>query len=57
VVILATINPITYILQGMRELALEGWDVGSLSAASGSIAAFAILTLSLTLAALRSRTA
>ena len=54
---LATINPITYLLQGMRALVLEGWDLESLLAAFGSIAGFAIVTLSLTLAALRSRTA
>jgi ABC-2 type transport system permease protein len=54
---LATLNPITYILQGMREMILEGWDLGSLAAAFGSIGGFALVTLSLTLAALRSRTA
>ncbi len=54
---LATLNPITYILQGMRTLILEGWDVGSLVAAFASIAGFALFTLTLTLAALRSRTA
>jgi ABC-2 type transport system permease protein len=54
---LATINPVTYILQGMRHLVLDGWSLGSLAAAFGSIAGFAAVTLSLTLAALRSRTA
>ncbi len=54
---LATINPITYILQGMRELILEGWDAGSLVGAFASIAGFGVFTLTLTLAALRSRTA
>jgi len=54
---LATINPITYILQGMRDLVLEGWDLRSLLGALASIAGFATVTLTLTLAALRSRTA
>lgn len=54
---LATINPITYILQGMRGLVLDGWDVGSLAAAFASIAGFAVFTFTLTLAALRSRAA
>jgi ABC-2 type transport system permease protein len=54
---LATINPVTYILQGMRHLVLEGWSLSSLAAAFGSIGGFAAVTLSLTLAALRSRTA
>lgn len=54
---LATINPVTYVLQGMRDLTLEGWDVGSLAAALGAIAGISAFTLSLTLAALRSRVA
>jgi ABC-type multidrug transport system permease subunit len=54
---LATLNPITYILQGMRGLILDGWDAGSLIAAFASIAGFAVFTFMLTLAALRSRTA
>ncbi len=53
---LATINPVTYVLQGMRHLVLEGWSVGSLAGALGAISGMAIFTLSLTLAALRSRT-
>ncbi len=54
---LATINPITYILQGMRGLVLDGWDFGSLAAAFAAIVGFTAFTLALTLAALRSRTA
>lgn len=54
---LATINPITYILQGMRGLVLDGWDLGSLAAAFAAIIGLAAITLTLTLAALRSRTA
>ena len=53
---LATINPVTYILQGMRHLILDGWDWGSLAGALGSIAGLAAFTLTLTLLALRGRT-
>jgi ABC-2 type transport system permease protein len=53
---LATINPVTYVLQGMRHLVLEGWDWGSVAGALGAIAGIGVVTLSLTLAALRSRT-
>jgi ABC-2 type transport system permease protein len=52
---LATINPITYVLQGMRGLVLDGWDLGSLAGAFASIIGLAAFTLSLTLAAMRSR--
>jgi ABC-2 type transport system permease protein len=54
--VLATINPVTYVLQGMRDLILEGWDWQSLAGALGSIAGLAAFTLSLTLLALRGRT-
>jgi ABC-2 type transport system permease protein len=54
---LATINPVTYILQGMRDLILEGWDAQSFLGAIASIVGIGAVTLSLTMAALRSRTA
>ncbi len=54
---LATINPVTYILQGMRHLILEGWDWRSLAEALAAIVGIGACTLSLTLLALRSRTA
>jgi ABC-2 type transport system permease protein len=53
---LATINPVTYILQGMRDLTLDGWDWRSLAGAFASIGGLAAFTLSLTLLALRGRT-
>ena len=53
---LATINPITYILQGMRHLILEGWSWSHFGGALASIAGMAAFTLTMTLAALRSRT-
>lgn len=54
---LATINPVTYILQGMRDLILEGWDVQSFFGALAAIFGIGAFTLTLTLTALRSRTA
>jgi ABC-2 type transport system permease protein len=54
---LATINPVTYILQGMRDLILEGWDPASLAAALAAIGGIGAFTMTLTLLALRSRTA
>lgn len=54
---LANLNPVTYILQGMRPLVLDGWDWAALAKAAGAIAAFGAFTLSLTLLALRARTA
>src|SRR2546426_10714209 len=52
----ATINPVTYTLEAMRYLVLQGWSVESLAKAVGSIAGFAVFTISITLAALRWRT-
>ena len=54
---LATINPVTYILQGMRHLILEGWSWGSLLGAFGAIVGLGSFTLTLALSALRWRTA
>jgi ABC-2 type transport system permease protein len=53
---LATINPVTYVLEGCRSLVLDGWEWDRLAYALLSIAGLAVFTLSLTLAALRSRT-
>ncbi len=54
---LATINPVTYVLEGMRGLVLDGWDAGSLAAAFGAIAGLGAFTGGLVALALRSRTA
>jgi ABC-2 type transport system permease protein len=53
---LATINPVTYILEGMRHLILYGWDWGAVGGALASIMGLGVFTMSLTLAALRGRT-
>ncbi len=54
---LATINPVTYLLEGMRDLVLNGWDPASLAAAFGAILGIAAVTLTASVLALRSRTA
>ena len=54
---LATINPVTYIVEGQRDLILDGWDAGSLAACFGSIAGLGSFTLTLVFWGLRSRTA
>jgi len=54
---LATINPVTYILEGMRDLILVGWGLQSFAAALAAIFGIGAVTLTLTLMALRSRTA
>lgn len=54
---LATINPVTYVLEGLRALVLEGWEWDKLAYALLSIGGLGALTLSMTLLALRSRTA
>jgi len=54
---LATINPVTYILQAMRDLAIEGWEPKSFAGGVAAVGGLAAFTISLTLAALRWRTA
>ena len=54
---LATINPVTYVLEGMRDLVLEGWVWSSLLPAIGCIVALGTFTVTLSLLALRHRTA
>jgi ABC-2 type transport system permease protein len=54
---LATINPVTYVIEGMRDLVLVGWDADSILACVAAIAGLAAVTWTLTLMALRSRTA
>ena len=54
---LATINPVTYIVEGMRSLVLEGWDAAAIAKAFGAIFGMGALTMSLVLWGLRGRTA
>jgi ABC-2 type transport system permease protein len=53
----ATFNPVTYILQGMRGLVLDGWNFRQLLYAFAAIAALGTFTMTLVFGALRSRTA
>jgi ABC-2 type transport system permease protein len=53
----ATFNPVTYILQGMRSLVLDGWDFRKLGEAFLAVGALGTLTMTLVFLALRSRTA
>ncbi len=41
----ATINPTTYVLEGMRSLLIQGWRVGPLLQGFAAVGAFAGLTL------------
>jgi ABC-2 type transport system permease protein len=53
--VLAALNPVTYILEGMRELVLDGWSWGSVGGALASIAGIGAFTLTLTILALQWR--
>jgi ABC-2 type transport system permease protein len=52
----ATVNPVTYVLEGLRSLVVHGWVWVSLGEALLAIAAVGVVSMSLCLAALRSRT-
>jgi ABC-2 type transport system permease protein len=52
---LATINPVTYILEGMRSLVLSGWEWDKLAYAALAIAGLGAFTLTLTMMSLRYR--
>ncbi len=54
---LATVNPVTYIVEGMRSLVLDGWDAAALAKAFGAIVGMGAFTMTLVLLGLRSRTA
>ena len=51
----ATWNPVTYLLAGLRALTSAGWDGAALGQALVAIAAVGVLSMSLALAALRGR--
>ncbi len=51
----ATINPMTYVLQGLRALSLEGWDVGDIAVLILTIAVWASVSIGAAFIALRSR--
>jgi len=51
----ATVNPMTYILRGLRELSAHGWDTGEIGVALVTVAALGTVTLTLALRALMGR--
>jgi ABC-2 type transport system permease protein len=51
----ARFNPMTYLLQGMRALTMEGWNVGDLGVALLTVGALGSVSLTLALLALRGR--
>lgn len=53
---LATINPVTYILEGQRTLILEGWDWAAMGKALAAIGGLGAFTLTMATMALRYRT-
>lgn len=52
---IATLNPVSYILDGIRSLFYGGWDPAALAAAFGCTAAIAAIFLPLAIRALRAR--
>jgi ABC-2 type transport system permease protein len=51
----AGLNPVTYLLAGLRSLTLQGWRWGELGQALAAITVVALLSMSLCFAALRGR--
>jgi ABC-2 type transport system permease protein len=51
----AGLNPVTYLLEGLRSLTLQGWEWAALGQALLAIAAVAALSMTLCFAALRGR--
>ncbi len=52
---IATYNPVTYLLAGLRSLVLTGWDGLALVKAVGAVVGVGVVSMSLALAALRGR--
>jgi ABC-2 type transport system permease protein len=51
----AGFNPVTYLLEGLRSLTMEGWEWGDLGAALLAVAIVATISMSLCFGALRGR--
>jgi ABC-2 type transport system permease protein len=52
----AGLNPVTYLLEGLRSLVTEGWQWDALGKAALAIALLGALSMALCFAALRGRT-
>jgi ABC-2 type transport system permease protein len=50
--VLAHINPVSYVMQGLRSLVLDGWDAGKLGLCIGVIAALGLLLTALSVRAI-----
>ena len=51
----ASFNPMTYLLQGMRALSMEGWDWGDIGLAFAAVAGLGSVTITFAFIALKSR--
>ena len=51
----AALNPVTYLLEGLRSLTMHGWSFGDLGKALVAIAVVAAVSMSLCFGALRGR--
>jgi ABC-2 type transport system permease protein len=51
----ATVNPVTYMLEGMRALSMNGWDAGDLAGAIAAVAGVGAITMTAAFLALRGR--
>lgn len=49
------LNPVTYLLEGMRSLLYGGWDLHALSVGFLAIVGVGVVSMTLAFAALRSR--
>ncbi len=54
---IATYNPVSYLLEGLRSLVITGWDAQALALGFGFAAALLVITLGFSQAAMRSRLA
>ena len=50
-------NPVTYLLEGMRSVLSEGWDIGALVKASAAILGLAVITFTMAFRSLARRVA
>ena len=53
--IAATLNPVSYMIEGMRSLIIEGWNGQALALAFAVAVAIAVLSLAASAGALRGR--
>jgi ABC-2 type transport system permease protein len=51
----ADLNPVTYVLAGLRSLVIDGWDVAAITGAVLATGLVAVVSVGLALAALRRR--